>query len=209
MTRIVAGKEPACWRAGGRKRERSRTDYEEDDEDEDETDKRALWDFVIRISFVLRHLSFVIPTRHQSTLASIHALIRREKVIALDHGVRRSGRAFDADHGARGGFGGDLIIGAELEELATADAADVERIVRRLQGLAEGIDHEPRLLAAFEQGEDLLRNALNDFVAEQTGINVEVRGVQRRRAEAQFRHRQDIAQPVKRMVGEVGAREID
>src|ERR1043165_4420048 len=63
MTRIVAGKEPACWRAGGRKRERSRTDYEEDDEDEDETDKRALWDFVIRISFVLRHLSFVITTR--------------------------------------------------------------------------------------------------------------------------------------------------
>src|ERR1051326_6064105 len=177
MTRIVAGKEPACRRAGGRKRERSRTDYEE--EDEDETDKRALWGFVIRISFVLRHLSFVIPTRHQSTLASIHALIRREKVIALHHGVRRGGRAFDADHGARGGFGSDLIIGAELEELTAADAADVERIVRRLQGLAEGIDHKPRLLAAFEQGENLLRNALNDFVTEQTGINVKVRGVGR------------------------------
>ena len=47
-------------------------------------------------------------------------LIRRQDVIALDDGMGVVGKTFNADHGAGGGFGGDLIIGAELEILTAA-----------------------------------------------------------------------------------------
>src|SRR5690349_14983930 len=86
--------------------------------------------------------------------------VRSHDVVAFDDDIGVFGSAFDAENGASDIFGADLIIGAE----AGIRAAHDDGAIGGFESLAPGIDDVAGRGLDFEQAEDLLRNALADFV---------------------------------------------
>ena len=81
------------------------------------------------------------------------ALFGRHNIVAFNDDPRVAGRTFDAEDGTRLDFGGDLIVGRHPEVGSAGD----DRAVGGLEGLAPGINDEPRSGVGLEQTENLQR----------------------------------------------------